>query len=299
MKIAISKIRYSKGFNPRESIDQDYVKSLSRSLKSTLQIEPITLQAKSCEIIDGLHRVSACKLAKIKEIECRLVNVSDLEARELALVSNIFGRKLSHLEIGKAADRILSEVPKRTGREKAKRDLVKKLGLTSVSVLEDCLTSYRGISPEARTDISTAVETGAIGLEDLRQIRKFPPAEQKALTTLIGKQDNQKETRQVIQTFVDTHSAISSPIKADTPAVSPQKSAPEQFFPIHKDTFSLRVTEPINLTVLLQKFTAFLTAQIGVLERKHLSENDLLTVTLVLETPHAKTQKVAAIARGL
>lgn len=294
MKIPISKIRYSKHFNPRENIDPEYLKSLTLSIKSHLrQIEPILLQAESGELIDGLQRIEASKRAGLKEIDYRFMKCTDAEAREIALVANSFGRKLSPLEIGKAADLILAEVPKRTGREKAKRDLAKKLGL-SVSVLEDCLTSHRGIAPDLRADISNALEIGAIGVRDLQQIRTLPHDEQQSLTTLIEQHDS-SEARQVVETFIDTHAATANHTKSNTTeALPPKSTAHEQFFPIHKETFRFRIAEPINPTTLLEKFTTFLAAQMEILERKHLREDDLITLTLVLETPHEKTQKVVA-----
>jgi ParB-like chromosome segregation protein Spo0J len=176
MKVRISKIRTKKGFGCRE-IDREEVRRLAQSMKARDQLRPILLN-KDFELIDGAHRLAAAKLLGWREIDAEFVKKSDLECHRLSLVSNRFGRPLTDLEIGRKAHFLLSQVQWNKGRDKLKIQLVEELGLSSISKLEDCLATYRGLQPNIQKVVSYAVRKGTLKTEEVRKLRTLPPKTQ-------------------------------------------------------------------------------------------------------------------------
>jgi DNA-binding XRE family transcriptional regulator len=149
LRIRVDQVRTEKGFNPRSYIGEGKVRMLTQSLKSQLgQINAVLVQKGSNELIDGLSRLEASKRAKREYIEVIPVDVTDEQARRMALAANALTEKLHWLEIGKAADQILSRVPRHAGREKLKKELAKEIGVAT-HTLEVDIVAGRSLAPEA------------------------------------------------------------------------------------------------------------------------------------------------------
>jgi ParB/RepB/Spo0J family partition protein len=149
LRIRVDQVRTEKGFNPRSYIGEGKVRLLTQSLRSELgQISPLVLQKGSNELIDGLGRLEASKKAGQKYIEVIPANVTDEQARRMALAANALTEKLHWLEVGRAADQILSKIPRHGGRERMKKELAKEIGVAT-HTLEVDIVAARTLAPEA------------------------------------------------------------------------------------------------------------------------------------------------------
>jgi ParB/RepB/Spo0J family partition protein len=209
MRMRISKISMKRGFNPREKINRADIQALAASMKVVGQLQPIVIREGDNELVDGTHRLRAAESLHWKEIDCRPVKVSDLEARIVGLASNNFAKRLNVLEIGRSIHLILEEVGRRGNKGKVKLKLAQKLGL-SVSELESCLATYRNLHPHARELSSYAVRKGLLNVEQLRQIRQLSPTKQIAILKQIVDTPDSAEADGVLSSFMKVEKATDS-----------------------------------------------------------------------------------------
>jgi ParB/RepB/Spo0J family partition protein len=298
VKIPIKEISVKKKFNPREALDPAYVRRLTESVTSTKgTIQPILIRESDHELIDGRHRIEAAKRAGQKTIECRLTQVSDVDARILALTLNSFGKRLSPLEMGKGVYELLSTVKKRAGREKLKRRIARELGMNSTSKLEDCLTTYRQLVPEVRDTISTSVELGLVRTEHLRQIRALPENKQLAITKQIVTEKDPARVDRFISSFMATEEPSEryslTRKEAQTPATDERRVEPESFVAVFKFNLAGRVksAEQGLITIESNKGSANLLSDLDAALatfRSKVQIGDNVVVSLLLESPARK-----------
>jgi len=305
-RIALNKVSTKKGFNPRdmEHFDRKYVRELAASMKSGQQIDPILLREGDNELIDGFYRWSAAKFLRWKEIDCRTVKATDTEARHLALIKGVFGRKLNSLEIGKAAHNMLGGI-KQGDRTKAKNQLAAELGI-GVSQLEDYMTTFNGVTSAAMPEISTAVGKQLVTVEQLREIRVLPQRSQVAISKQIANAKKPSDVESLISGITATQPqfeitpSMGEQSTGDHTEPTPQKT---HFFPVLSRELkgSVESIAANDLTVATKKNgTVSVSAEIHALLTKA-KVGDLLTLTLLLETSPERKQeaKVPAIGGGL
>ena len=87
--IPVEKIRPSP-FQPRETFKREKIMELAASIKATGLIQPILVRkdGETYQIIAGERRWRAFQFTELKKIPCMIMNVDDLQARELSLVEN-------------------------------------------------------------------------------------------------------------------------------------------------------------------------------------------------------------------
>lgn len=84
----------------RRPIKDEKVAELIESIKANGLLNPITID-QNFNLIAGLHRLTACKLLKLKEIECNIVNYEDpAQARLAEIDENLIRNELTPLERG-------------------------------------------------------------------------------------------------------------------------------------------------------------------------------------------------------
>ena len=76
---------------PRKNFDEDSLVDLSESIKQVGVLQPLLVLDKKdyYEIIAGERRWRAAKLAGLKEVPVRIMNLTDQEVVEISLVENI------------------------------------------------------------------------------------------------------------------------------------------------------------------------------------------------------------------
>lgn len=112
---------------PRKEFNDEALMELSASIGEIGVIEPliVTKTLEGYELIAGERRLRASKLAGISEVPVVVMDVSDVESLELALVENIQREDLNAMEEAVAYERLMSfemtqeEVAKRVGKKRA------------------------------------------------------------------------------------------------------------------------------------------------------------------------------------
>ena len=81
---------------PRKNFDEDSLVDLSESIKQVGVLQPLLVLDKKdyYEIIAGERRWRAAKLAGLKEVPVRIMNLTDQEVVEISLVENIQREKI-------------------------------------------------------------------------------------------------------------------------------------------------------------------------------------------------------------
>lgn len=98
-------------YQPRTSMDKKALTELANSINQSGVIQPIVVRKKGerYELIAGERRVRAAKLAGLKRIPVIIKEITDVEARKLALVENIQREDLNPLDAAKAIKAIIAE----------------------------------------------------------------------------------------------------------------------------------------------------------------------------------------------
>ena len=123
----ISKIIPNKK-QPRKNFDKKDIQELSYSIKNQGLIQPIIVREAgndTYEIIAGERRWRACQLAGLHSIDVVIMNTSEEEVFELALIENIQRENLNIIEEGKAYKKLIETKNLKT------EELSKKLGKSS------------------------------------------------------------------------------------------------------------------------------------------------------------------------
>lgn len=96
---------------PRKTFDEDSLVDLSESIKQVGVLQPLLVLDKKdyYEIIAGERRWRAAKLAGLKEVPVRIMNLTDQEVVEISLVENIQRENLNPIEEAFAYKRLLTE----------------------------------------------------------------------------------------------------------------------------------------------------------------------------------------------
>lgn len=99
-------------FQPRTEFDADQLAELSKSIKISGLIQPITVRSiggNKYQLISGERRLRASKLAGLKAIPAYVRIANDQEMLEMALVENIQRADLNALEIAISYQRLMDE----------------------------------------------------------------------------------------------------------------------------------------------------------------------------------------------
>lgn len=98
-------------FQPRKQMDPSSLKVLSDSIKEHGVIQPILVRnaANGYEIVAGERRWRASQLAGLIEIPVHILELSDNQAMELALVENLQREDLNPLEIAQGINELIKK----------------------------------------------------------------------------------------------------------------------------------------------------------------------------------------------
>lgn len=122
-EIAISKIRHP---TDQLRLNLEHLEELAASINQHGLLQPIVVRPKNheFEVAAGNRRLAAVKMLKLRKISCHVVELSDREAYEVALVENVQHKTMNPIEEGLAFSRYVknhgwggvSDLAKRIGR---------------------------------------------------------------------------------------------------------------------------------------------------------------------------------------
>ena len=174
----------------RRDIDPVTVSELAESIKIVGLINPVTVDA-SGNLIAGVHRLEACRLLGLAEIEVVIIDCDSLQTELVEIDENLIRNNLDPISIGELAlrrDEILEAMGLRAkvgnnqhtggGAESAPpqttADIAKKAGLSERSLQENKQLA-RDLVPEAKATVRANAIPKAAALE----ISRLKPDEQR------------------------------------------------------------------------------------------------------------------------
>ncbi len=118
-------------FQPRLKFEQDSLEQLAESISKFGVIEPVVVRpvGKKFEIVAGERRYKASKLASKSTIPAIIINLTDKESEELALLENVQRKALNPIEEAVSYKRILD------AGYVTREDLAKKIGKPQTEIL--------------------------------------------------------------------------------------------------------------------------------------------------------------------
>lgn len=122
-EISVNRIRHPPS---QLRFNLDHIEELAASISQHGLLQPIVVRPKAYEyeVVAGNRRLAAVKLLKLRKISCHVVELSDREAYEVALVENVQHKTMNPVEEALAFSRYvknygwggISELAKRIGR---------------------------------------------------------------------------------------------------------------------------------------------------------------------------------------
>lgn len=98
-------------YQPRKCFNQEALEELAQSIKEYGVIQPITVRRFEdiFEIVAGERRWRASKLAGIKQIPCVIIDITNTESAEIALLENLQREDLNFIEEAEAYYNLINE----------------------------------------------------------------------------------------------------------------------------------------------------------------------------------------------
>ena len=133
-------------YQPRRFFDEVALIELSQSIKEHGIIQPLTVRKRGdiYELVAGERRLRAAKLASLGEVPCTLVDITDTQSAQIALLENLQREDLNYIEEAEAYYNLIhdhsftqDELAKRMGKKQS--TIANKLRLLKLS------TEVRGI----------------------------------------------------------------------------------------------------------------------------------------------------------
>ena len=127
-------------YQPRKYFNEEAIEELSESIKQYGIIQPLTVRkmGESFELVAGERRLRAAKLANLESVPCNIIDITDSESAEIALLENLQREDLNYIEEAEAYYNLISdhnftqdELAKRMGKKQS--TIANKLRLLKLS----------------------------------------------------------------------------------------------------------------------------------------------------------------------
>lgn len=165
-------------YQPRKYFNEEALEELSQSIKQYGVIQPITVRriGNVFELVAGERRWRASKLAGLKKIPCAIVDITNTESAEIALLENLQREDLNFIEEAEAYYNLINDhkftqekLAERMGKKQS--TIANKLRLLKLSddVRLKCL---QGNLTERHTRALLSLPTEELQLEVIDEIMK-------------------------------------------------------------------------------------------------------------------------------
>lgn len=214
-------------FQPRLIFDENGIKELSTSIKEHGIIQPLVVRklGDKYEIIAGERRYKASMMAGLKKVPVIVMDLSDKESAEVAVVENLQRRDLTPLEEAKSYKKLLDK------RYLTQEQLATRMGKNQATISNKLrLLNLDPSVQEAllKEQISERHARSLLSLKDFGE-------QQKVLSEIITKKLTVKQTDDLIKGMISTMT-IEDPLKdlfIDEPMITPQpKTIPNMAAPV-------------------------------------------------------------------
>ncbi len=135
-------------YQPRRFFNEEALEELSQSIREHGIIQPITVRKRgeSFELVAGERRWRAARMAALEVVPCNIIEITDTESAEIALLENLQREDLNFIEEAEAYFNLINdhrftqdELAKRMGKKQS--TIANKLRILKLShkVRETCL----------------------------------------------------------------------------------------------------------------------------------------------------------------
>lgn len=110
LKIKIDEI-IPNTYQPRKFFNEEGLQELSQSIKEHGIIQPLTVRKRGniFELVAGERRLRAAKIAHLYEVPCALVDITDTESAQIALLENLQREDLNFIEEAEAYYNLIND----------------------------------------------------------------------------------------------------------------------------------------------------------------------------------------------
>ena len=135
-------------YQPRRFFNEEALVELSESIKEHGIIQPITVRKRgdNFELVAGERRWRAARMAELEVIPCNIIEITDVESAEIALIENLQREDLNFIEEAEAYYNLINDhkftqdqLAKRMGKKQS--TIANKLRILKLSskVRETCI----------------------------------------------------------------------------------------------------------------------------------------------------------------
>ena len=201
-------------YQPRRFFNEEALEELSQSIKEHGIIQPITVRKRgeNFELVAGERRWRAARMAEFESVPCNIIEITDTESAEIALLENLQRQDLNFIEEAEAYYNLINdhkftqdELAKRMGKKQS--TIANKLRLLRLSakVREICLNN-KLTERHARALLSLPNEELQLKvvkkvIKDSLNVKSTEELINKELLKLAGKELNSKEKKKVKSVF--------------------------------------------------------------------------------------------------
>ena len=201
-------------YQPRKYFNEEALMELSQSISEHGIIQPLTVRKRGeiFELVAGERRWRAARLAELDEVPCAVVNISDTESAEIALLENLQREDLNFIEEAEAYYNLINdhnftqeEIAIKMGKKQS--TIANKLRLLKLSpkvrnlCLENTLTERHARSLLSLPNESLQLKVVKRVIKNSLNVKKTEELINKELLKLAGKQLNEKDNKKIKSVF--------------------------------------------------------------------------------------------------
>lgn len=201
-------------YQPRKYFKDEALEELSESIKVHGIIQPITVRKRGefYELVAGERRWRAAKLAEMTEVPCSVIEISDVESAEIALLENLQREDLNFIEEAEAYYNLINDhkftqeqLAKRMGKKQS--TIANKLRILKLSepIREICVDNNlterhaRALLSVDNSKLQKKILNKVI--KDKLNVRQTEEFINKELLKLAGKELNSKKKSNIKSAF--------------------------------------------------------------------------------------------------
>ncbi|MGL5353670.1 MAG: nucleoid occlusion protein [Clostridium sp.] len=213
ISINVGKI-FPNTYQPRKFFNEEALMELSASIKQYGIIQPITVRKRgeNFELVAGERRWRAARIAELESVPCNVIEITDTESAEIALLENLQREDLNFLEEAEAYFNLINdhkftqdELAKRMGKKQStianKLRLLKLSAVIRTLCIENKLTERHArallLLPSEELQIIVVEKIVKNGLN----VKNTEELINKELLKLAGEQLNDKTKKKVKTVF--------------------------------------------------------------------------------------------------
>lgn len=213
ISINVGKI-FPNTYQPRKFFNEEALMELSASIKQYGIIQPITVRKRgeNFELVAGERRWRAARIAELEYVPCNVIEITDTESAEIALLENLQREDLNFLEEAEAYFNLINdhkftqdELAKRMGKKQStianKLRLLKLSAVIRTLCIENKLTERHArallLLPSEELQIIVVEKIVKNGLN----VKNTEELINKELLKLAGEQLNDKTKKKVKTVF--------------------------------------------------------------------------------------------------